>query len=118
MKNMLCFVIAITVCAAVLFGCAGNPAGDETAGTYCRVECITEDGFVAGTEDGRFLFVKYAKAHRFDLFDTVVIEFSEEDLKPETGTVTMPDGDEAAYSHVLENPKSVRLAGPGEPTFA
>ena len=113
MKNVLCFVIAITVCAAVLFGCAGN-----SAGTYCRVECITEDGFVAGTEDGRFLFVKYAKADRFDLFDTVVIEFSGEDLKPETGTVTMPDGFEAAYSHVLENPKSVRPAGPGEPTFA
>ena len=114
MKNGLRFVIAIMVCVMVLFGCAGK----ENAGTYCRVECIAEDGFVAGTEDGRLLYVKYPKADRFDLFDTVVIEFSEEDLKPETGTVRMPDEYEVSYSFVLENPKSVRPAGPGEPTFA
>ena len=64
------------------------------------------------------IYVKYAKADRFEQFDTVIIEFSEDDLKPETGPISTFDGFEALYSYVLENPKSVRLAGPGEPIFA
>ena len=49
--------------------------------------------------------------------DTVVMEFSADDLKSASGTFTDAYGDEQTYSYILGSPKSIRHTTEDEPTF-
>ena len=87
---------------------------------FCRVECVTDDGFVVWTEDWDYVYIR-CEGHDLPIkgFATVVAAFTEEDLKPATGTFVTVAGKEESYAYILDNPQSIRLADPaaGEPTF-
>lgn len=117
MKKFLWIIVVVTLCLTGFCGCDPSFEETETTGVYCRVEAISEEGFVASV-DGKNIFVVYAQADQFEEYDTVVIAFSQEDLRAESGIVPDSYGYEIDYAYVLENPSGVRPAGPGEPTFA
>lgn len=115
MKKLLCLVIALISCLAVFAAC--NQKAPEV---YCRVECVNEDGFIVWTEDWGNIYIKYENPNlTIKRFDTVIAEFSSEDLKPATGSFVSLGGNEESYSYILEEPQGIRLADPsaGEPTF-
>ena len=114
MKKLLALLIA----ALCLPACAFNPAEKVNQDNFYRVECICENGFIAQNSSPDKIFVKYPQTDQFEEYDTVYIEFDESDLIPGSGTYSDSYGYEISYSYVLENPKTVRLAGPGEPTYA
>lgn len=83
-----------------------------------RVVCAQEDGIVIDLYDSGFIFVKLDNAN-FEIgpLKTVVMVFSKSDLIPADGTFLSFTGEKLHYSYILENPKSIRLASEGEPTF-
>ena len=117
MKKVLFFIITVTFCLSILFGCS---TGIDTERKSCRVVCLEEDGIIVDIEYIGYVYVKNVNTNQeIRIFDTVVMEFSESDLTPANGTFHNFDGRELNYSYMLENPKSIRLADPdsGEPTF-
>ena len=117
MKKVLFFIITMTVCLSVLFGCATDA---DVQTKSCRVVCLEEDGIIVSIEYIGHVYVKNVDADlEISTLNTVVMEFSEDDLKPANGTFLNFDGRELNYSYILENPERIRLADPdsGEPTF-
>jgi hypothetical protein len=117
MKKVLLFIIAMTVCLSVLFGCATDVDVQKKS---CRVVCLQEDGIIVDIEYVGYVYVKNVNTDlEISTLNTVVMVFSESDLNPASGTFLNFDGRELNYSYILENPKSIRLADPdsGEPTF-
>ena len=112
MKKWIALFITLILCVSVLFGCA------DVQKKYCRVVCVREDGMILDIEQLGYVYVKTANGD-FAILSTVVMEFSESDLKPANGTFLKFDGSEQNYSYIIETPKSIRLADPtaGEPTF-
>jgi len=121
MREIILRILILALCLALCTGCqAEEEAPPETIGAldvFYRVKYVGEGEFIAYGDGGEIL-VKYPQADLFEVFDTVVIEFDIPDLKPESGTRLIYEEHKVSYSHVLENPKLVRHAGPGEPTFA
>lgn len=122
MKRAVFLIITIILCVALFEGCAKDATEVVTQGEFCRVLCIKEDGIVVEIPDTDlgYVYVKYTNADlKIEPLDTVVIEFSESDLKSENEKFTDFFGEELTYLNILENPKSIRLADPsiGEPTF-
>lgn len=117
MRRKLIFAMTLALCLFLLSGCGpAHPEAEET-GTFCRVEWVYQDGFIANA-DGRNIFVVYPDSQQFEEYDTVFIEFEEADLREETGIRPYFDDYEITYTHVLDHPGSIRPAAPGEPTFA
>ena len=117
MKKIFFLTLALMFCFTVFTGCAS----DDIAEKLYRVESIEEDGIIVLKSAEEYIFVKYTDANlEIELHDTVVIDFSDSDLKPANGKFIAFDGSEHRYSYILENVKSIRLADPskGEPTFA
>ena len=122
MKRAVFLIITIILCVALFQGCAKDATEVVTQGEFCRVLCIKEDGIVVEIPDTDlgYVYVKYTNADlEIEPLDTVVIEFSESDLKSANEKFTDFFGEELTYLNILENPKSIRLADPsiGEPTF-
>lgn len=82
-----------------------------------RVEYVGNDEFVANG-NGQYILLEYPQSSQFEQFDTAAIEFYDDDLKKETSSRPYFGDDEITYYYVLDNPKLIRPAGPGEPTFA
>jgi hypothetical protein len=115
MKKILVFILVVALCLAGLWGCAGGKKEYSA-----RVEGLTEDGIIVRIPDSDlgYVYVKHVNADlQIGSLDTVYMEFEESDLKAESGTFVDVFGKEQTYSYILENPKSIRLASPGEPTF-
>lgn len=113
MKKTL--VIALALMMILTLFCACRETEQEIA---CRVLCITEDGFIAWTAKWGNVYIKYKDPDlQIAAFATAYVKFSEEDLKPATGTFTTVFGEEGNYQYMLESPKNVRLPEPGEPTY-
>ena len=120
MNKMLFFTLLLALCLAVLCGCSSYreiELPEEEPTPYYRVEYVGNGEFIA-SGNGYDILVKYSQASIFAQYDTAVIEFDEADLREERGTRSVSKDYEVTYAHVLENPNSVRRAGPGEPTFA
>ena len=118
MKKTVLLVIAIVLCLAVFGGCTKDAQRVDTQGEFCRVLCLEEDGIVVWIEDIGNVYVKQVDAALvIEPLDTVVMEFSKDDLKSASGTFTDSFGDEQSYSYILENPKSIRRTAENEPTF-
>lgn len=117
MKKVLLFVITVTLVLSALFGCSTDADIQKKS---CRVVCLQEDGMIVDIEQLGYVYVKNVNANlAIRTLNTVIIEFSEHDLKPVSGTFLNFDGRELSYSYILETPNSIRLADPaaGEPTF-
>ena len=118
MKKTVLLVIAIVLCLAVLWGCTQDAPKVDTQGEFCQVLCLEEDGIVVWIEDIGNVYVKQVDAAlEIEVLDTVVMEFSKDNLESASGTFTDAFGDEQSYSYILENPKSVRRTTENEPTF-
>lgn len=120
MNKMLFFTLLLALCLAVLCGCSSYreiALPEEEPTLYYRVEYVGKGELIV-SGNGYNILVKYPQASIFAQYDTAVIEFDEADLKEEAGSRSVYEDYEVAYAYVLENPNSVRRAGPGEPTFA
>ena len=120
MKKTLALMISIALCLSFLAGCTHDASKSNTDGTFCRVVCLEGDGLIVDVENVGYVYVKHIDSNLIiEPSDTVVIVFSENDLKSESGPFQNFDGRELSYSYILETPKSIRLAdtSAGEPTF-
>jgi len=122
-KRLLSFVLML-VCVLAFSGCKDNIAKTkykgDTAKSYCYVSYVSSDGFVADINDLGRVFVEYANADdNIELFDTVIVEYSTDDLIEENGSYVAITGNEDHWSYRIQNPKKVRVADPskGEPVF-
>ncbi len=106
--------LLLMVSVLLLFGCANSK---QT--THGYVSQVTEDGVYVGVngfeED---IYVKCENADQISVFDTIVIEYKEEDLKESSGTYPSVAGGVGLYTYVVEA-ISVRQSDPskGEPLF-
>ena len=116
MKRAEILPVIFLVCLVVLICIVPKQQKAQDDNTYCRVECVCEDGFIVSLE-GRNIFVVYPQPHDYQVYDTLVIEFEEWDLRKESGSRFYYE-EEVSYTHVLENPPLIRPVAPGEPTFA
>ena len=110
----------LAICLVFLMGCTHDTADVKTQGEFCRVVSVREDGIVVEIENVGVVYVKNLPTDlKIEALDTVVMEFSETDLKPESGKFVDAFGEEQSYAFILEIPQSIRLANPeaGEPTF-
>lgn len=99
----------------------------KPTGVSCQVMSLEEDGMIVympdikdgeGNYTAQYVYVKTAKIDpEIRTLHTVIIEFSESDLKPESGSFIDAFDYERSYSYILEKPKSLRLTEPGEPTY-
>ena len=122
MKKTLVIALALMMILTLFCACRETeqePTSLETEQEIaCRVLCITEDGFIAWTAKWGNVYIKYGDPDlRIAALATAYVKFSEEDLKPATGTFTTAFGEQENYQYMLESPKGVRLPGPGEPTY-
>ena len=118
MKKTISLVITILICLSLFWGCSQDTAGVNTQGKFCRVLCLEEDGIVVWIEKIGNVYVKQVDAAlEIEPLDTVVMEFSADDLKSASGTFTDAFGDEQVYSYILEIPKNIRHTTEDEPTF-
>ena len=118
MKKAILFVITITICLAFFCGCSQDTAGVNTKGEFCRVLCLEEDGIVVWIEKIGNVYVKQVDAVlEIEPLDTVVMEFSADDLDSASGKFIDAFGEEQIYSYILKIPKSIRHTTADEPTF-
>ena len=118
MKKAILFVITIMICLSLFWGCSQDAAGVNTQGEFCRVLCLEDDGIVVWIEGIGHVYVKQVDAAlEIEPLDTVVMEFSADDLESANGTFTDAFGDEQSYSYILGSPKSIRHTTENEPTF-
>lgn len=134
MKKSIALIIAITLClTAFLCGCSENVNKDdiqdatteipeitktETQGEFCRVLCVKEDGIIVWVGEYGHIYVKNVdNSLEIKPLQTLVIDFSEEDLEKANGIFTDSFGDEQTYSYILESPKSIRHTTAEEPTY-
>ena len=118
MKIRYSFRIAIMICLSLFPGCSQDAAKADAQGEFCRVLCLEADGIVVWIEGIGNVYVKQVDpALEIEPLDTVVMEFSADDLKSASGKFTDAFGDEQAYSYILEILKNIRHTAEGEPTF-
>ena len=118
MKKIVLLVITITICLAIFWGCSQDTAKTDTQGEFCRVLCLEGKGIVVWIEEIGNVYIKQVDtALKIEPLDTVVMEFSADDLESASGKFTDAFGDEQAYSYILEIPKNIRHTAEGEPTF-
>ena len=118
MKKAILFVITIMICLSLFWGCSQDAEKADSQGEFCRVLCLEDDGIVVWIEGIGNVYVKQVDAAlEIEPLDTVVIEFSADDLESANGTFTDAFGDEQVYSYILEIPKNIRHRTEDEPTF-
>ena len=114
MKKILCLILIFAICLPIFVGCDSENENEK----FCRVLSIEKDGFVVDW-DTNFIYVKYNDTDMgIDELDTVVIDFLEADLKPQTGKFVDAFGKECDYVYILEDFNSIRFPTAEEPTFA
>jgi len=110
----------IVFCCLVLFlnGCSNKVEETKTPDVFCRVLCLEDNGMYVWTERFGHIYVKHVNMDLdISALDTVVIDFTENDLISAKGEFTDCFGEEQKYAYVLENPQSIRHNTPEEPTF-
>ena len=134
MKKSIALIVAIIMLlTAFLCGCTKNTKEDmqdttttefkeitktETQGEFCRVLCLKDDGIVVWAGEYDYIYIRNIDdALDIKPLQTVVVDFSESDLKEWDGTFTDFSGAELCYLYILENPKSIRHTTSEEPTF-
>lgn len=119
MKKAIYFTISIMLCLTLFFcGCSKNETEVDNQGEFCHVLCLTDDGIIVWMEDIGHVYVKNVDtALNIEPLDTVVMEFTENDLKSASGQFIDYFGEEQNYSFIIENPKSIRHTTAEEPTF-
>ena len=114
------FTVVILLSCLMLFsnGCSRKVNKNKTEEVFCRVLCLKDDGMYVWADNIGHIYVKY---DNLDIetyaMDTVVMEFSENDLISAKGTFVDCFGEEQDYLYILENPQNIRLTTPEEPTF-
>lgn len=91
----------------------------------CQVRSIEEDGLILyiplDDSEGNPIDHVYVKNVDVDFeiqpLDTVVLEVTFEELVPKKGTFTDFFEQEGVYSHILEQPRRIRLTEGNEPTY-
>ena len=122
MKKLFCFMLALGLCLVVFSGCSQSVDESSLREEFCCVLSLQEDGIVVEIPDADlgYVYVRYCdKALEVAPLDTVVIQFSETDLKSAYGKFTDYFGETLSYSYIIDSPHSIRLAdaAKGEPTF-
>lgn len=111
MKKIVALILAFILTLA-LVACGTSPEG-ETIKTYGYVSYVESDGFVAYINDIGLVFVKYSGANRkIDAFDTVIIEYYEDDLVEKSGIYVNNSGEMESYTHKIKKVKEARPADP------
>ena len=134
MKKSVFLIITIALCFVLLLsGCSENTQNDDvqntteeaksttvntTDGEFCRVVSCEDDGIIVWAGEYDYIYIRNIDDD-LDIkpLQTVVVDFSESDLKEGDGTFTDFSGAELCYSYILENPKSIRYTTSEEPTF-
>lgn len=79
---------------------------------------MLDNGIVVWIENVGNVCVKNVdSALKIEPLDTIVMEFSGDDLEAVSGKFTDCFGEEQSYSYIIENPKSIRHTTEEEPTF-
>ena len=135
MKKVMFFIISIMLYLALFFcGCSENKVepisqsesysytennlGLEKQSYFCRVLGLLDNGIVVWIENVGNVCVKNVdSALKIEPLDTIVMEFSGDDLEAVSGKFTDCFGEEQSYSYIIENPKSIRHTTEEEPTF-
>ena len=124
MKKATLLITAITLCFALFFiGCSQDSSeadtkGDNTAGILGRVLCLNDDGIIVWIENIGNVYVKHVDGTLgIEPLDTVVMEFSKDNLEPANEKFVDYFGEEQTYSFILERPESIRHNTADEPTF-
>ena len=119
MKKVNLFITVMTLCFVfLLVGCSHSSTAGDVQSKFCRVLCLKDDGIVVWIENiGNVYVTNVDTALEIVPLDTVVIEFSKDDLKSTNEKFTDFFGGEQIYSNILENPKHIRHTKENEPTF-
>ena len=119
MKKVNLFITAMTLCFVfLLVGCSRSSTADNVQSESCRVLCLKDDGIIVWIENIGNVYVKNVDTTlEIEPLDTVVMEFSKDDLKSANEKFTDFFGEEQVYSNILENPKHIRHTKEDEPTF-
>lgn len=122
MKKLTALLLVMILIFSMI-GC-NNPSSNDRNGDVievsCYVTCVKFNGFVAHIYDVGYVFVKYANAKKqIDVFDTVIVEYYENELIEKNGTYVDVSGERMNYSYMIKSPVSARIADPskGEPVF-
>ena len=122
MKRPLFSIMIIALCLMALIGCTQDAPEADAKEVFCRVVCVKDDGIIVWqpdvTPEKSYMFVKLENSGlEIDVLDTVVITYSDSDLKLSRGTFLRFDGIEQSYSYILENPQCIRHTTEEEPTY-
>ena len=119
MKKAVLLFTAITLCFVLFFaGCSQDSTEVDIQRELCRVLCLKDDGIIVWIENIGNVYVKNVDTTlEIAPLDTVVIEFSKDNLKSANETFTDHSGEAQIYSNILENPKHIRHVTENEPTF-
>ena len=119
MKKAIFLITAITLCLVFFFvGCSQDSTEVDVQNEFCRVLCLKDDGIIVWIEDIGNVYVKNVNITlEIEPLDTVVMEFSKDDLESANEKFTDCFGEEQSYLYILENPRSVRHTTEEEPTF-
>lgn len=119
MRKVSLFISAMLLCFLfLLVGCSHSSTAGDVQREFCRVLCLTDDGIIVWIENIGNVYVRNIDtALEIEPLDTVVMEFSKDDLKSANESFTDFFGEVQVYSNILENPKHIRHTKENEPTF-
>ena len=118
MKKTMGLLLVLALSLAVFAGCTQAAQQADIQEKRCRVEGLEENAMFVFMSDVGYVRIQCEQVNlELKQWDTVVVEFSESDLKQETGTYRSFAGAEQEYTYVLTQAKSMRHPQPGEPTF-
>ncbi len=119
MKKAISLITAITLCLAFFFvGCSQDSTKIDVQTAFCHVLCLKDDGIVVWIEDIGNVYVKNVNLSlEIEPLDTVVMEFSKDNLESANEKFTDYFGEEQHYLYILETPRNIRQTTEEEPTF-
>ena len=118
MKKAILVTLILALCLAAFAGCTRGDAQADLLEKSCRVEGMEENALYVYMSDVGYVRIACQQTNlELKQWDTVVVEFSQSDLKEESGSYQTFGGGEQEYTYVLMQVKSMRHPQPGEATF-